>query len=73
MALKICAGRHLGSAKKLPIAPTEGFAVERWGNPDVLDLVRDDPTIVRWEPGLREKHRADAPVVARSARGRIAR
>src|SRR5579859_339901 len=23
----------------------EGIAVERWGNPDVVDLVRDDPII----------------------------
>ena len=30
---------------KAPSSKAEGIAVERWGNPDVVDLVRDDPII----------------------------
>lgn len=30
----------------IPVEEPEGVVVERWGNPDVLDLVRDDPSVV---------------------------
>ena len=30
----------------MPVVEPEGIVVERWGNPDVLDLVRDDPSVV---------------------------
>jgi|SRR5579883_60636 CRP-like cAMP-binding protein len=31
---------------EIPDNQAEGIVVERWGNPEVLSLVRDDPTIV---------------------------
>ena len=31
---------------RIPYIQPEGIFVERWGNPEVLNLVRDDPTIV---------------------------
>ncbi len=58
---------------KGPSSKVESIAVERWGNPEVVDLVRDDPTIVV-EPGkvlFKEGDSADGMYIVKSGTLRI--
>ena len=56
-----------------PYKQAEGVVVERWGNPDVLSLVLDDPTIVldRGEILFKEGDAADGMYVVKSGTLRI--
>jgi CRP/FNR family cyclic AMP-dependent transcriptional regulator len=56
-----------------PDRQAEGIAVERWGNPDVLNLVRDDPTIVLDEGQVlfKEGDAADGMYIVKSGALRI--
>lgn len=56
-----------------PSSKAEGIVVERWGNPEVLDLVRDDPTI-SLEAGkilFKEGDAADGMYIVKSGTLRI--
>lgn len=52
----------------------EGIAVERWGNPEVLDLVRDDASTVAMKAGevlFKEGDRADSMYIVKTGTLRI--
>jgi len=57
----------------IPAIEPEGIVVERWGNPDVLDLVRDDRSIVigKGEILFKEGDPADCMYIVRSGTLRI--
>lgn len=57
----------------VPAIEPEGIVVERWGNPDVLDLVRDDRSIVmgKGEILFKEGDSADGMYVVRNGTLRI--
>jgi CRP/FNR family cyclic AMP-dependent transcriptional regulator len=54
-------------------SPAEGIVVERWGNPEVLDLVRKDPSIVveEGEVLFKEGDPADCMYIVRTGTLRI--
>jgi CRP-like cAMP-binding protein len=56
-----------------PVTEPEGVVVERWGNPDVLDLVRDDPSVVigKGEILFKEGDAADCMYIVRNGTLRI--
>jgi len=55
------------------LSQPEGIVVERWGNPEVLDLVRNDPSIVLEEGEIlfKEGDLADCMYVVRNGTLRI--
>jgi CRP/FNR family transcriptional regulator, cyclic AMP receptor protein len=55
------------------VSPAEGIVVERWGNPGVLDLVRNDPSIVVEEGAVlfKEGDPADCMYIVRTGTLRI--
>src|SRR5215470_6563687 len=57
----------------IPVEEPEGVVVERWGNPDVLDLVRDDPSVVirKGEILFKEGDVADCMYIVRNGTLRI--
>ena len=57
----------------IPVIEPEGVVVERWGNPDVLDLVRDDPSVVigKGEILFKEGDAADCMYIVRNGTLRI--
>jgi CRP-like cAMP-binding protein len=57
----------------IPLIEPEGVVVERWGNPDVLDLVRDDPSVVigKGEILFKEGDAADCMYIVRNGTLRI--
>jgi CRP/FNR family cyclic AMP-dependent transcriptional regulator len=56
-----------------PAIEPEGIVVERWGNPDVLDLVRDEPSVVigKGEILFKEGDLADCMFIVRNGTLRI--
>jgi hypothetical protein len=57
----------------IPAIEPEGIVVERWGNPDVLDLVRDERSIVlgKGEILFKEGDPADCMYIVRNGTLRI--
>jgi CRP/FNR family transcriptional regulator, cyclic AMP receptor protein len=43
---------RLGERTDISVGEAEGIVVERWGNPEVLDLVRNDESVVLEEGGV---------------------
>ena len=56
-----------------PVGEAEGVVVERWGNPEVLELVRNDPSIVLEEGEIlfKEGDPADCMYIVRTGTLRI--
>ena len=65
--------RSKSPEKQLDITEPEGIVVERWGNPDVLALVRNEPSIVigRGEILFKEGDPADCMYIVRNGTLRI--
>ncbi len=61
------------SQSGVPVVEPEGIVVERWGNPDVVDLVRDDPSVVisKGEVLFKEGDAADGMYIVRNGTLRI--
>jgi CRP/FNR family transcriptional regulator, cyclic AMP receptor protein len=57
----------------VPVGEAEGVVVERWGNPEVLELVRNDPSIVLEEGEIlfKEGDPADCMYIVRTGTLRI--
>jgi hypothetical protein len=62
-----------GERTDISVRQPEGIVVERWGNPEVLDLVRNDPSIVMEEGEVlfKEGDPADYMYIVRSGTLRI--
>src|SRR5690242_18825477 len=64
---------HETRPKEGTVSRPEGVVVERWGNPEILDLVRNDPSIVLEEGEVlfKEGDPADSMYIVRTGALRI--
>jgi CRP-like cAMP-binding protein len=65
--------KRIEGQSAVPAIEPEGIVVERWGNPDALELVRDDPSIVigKGQILFKEGDPADCMYVVRNGTLRI--